>query len=123
LCHLPKNTNLTFQVLLILSKYGNIRPEIGRPLKMENVKRPNSFLSHEFTVHPRDCDEYQHTSWKNYGNFCYETCCVFVRRSLYKNVNRESGSTNTCWRSNLAYGIFISGHDIILVIREEDFPI
>lgn len=73
-----------------MQKYGNIRPEMGRPLKMENLKRPISCLSHELTVHPRDCDQYQHTSWKNYGYFCYDTCCVFVRRSLYKNVNRES---------------------------------
>ncbi|XP_063420054.1 uncharacterized protein LOC134705221 isoform X1 [Mytilus trossulus] len=73
-----------------MDKYGSLKPEVVRPLKMDHLLRPDQCLEDKIIVHPRDCDVYEHTSWANYGNFCYDSCCVFARKSLYKTINSQS---------------------------------
>lgn len=73
-----------------MDKYGSLKPEVVRPLKMDHLLRPDQCLEDKLIVHPRDCDVYEHTSWSNYGNFCYDSCCVFARKSLYKTINSQS---------------------------------
>ncbi|XP_052091328.1 uncharacterized protein LOC127728128 [Mytilus californianus] len=72
------------------AKYGSLKSEVVRPLQMDHLLRPDQCLKDEIIVHPLDCDVYEHTSWSNYGNFCYDTCCVFARKSLYKTINSQS---------------------------------
>lgn len=75
-----------------MEKYGRVdgNVESPSPLILAEIERPSSCHEFRMTVHHRDCDDYQHTNWASYGNFCLDTCYVLAKKAHYKSVNCNS---------------------------------